>query len=76
MGGFYENALTKSINGLYKAKVIHRHSWKNREAVELATLAWVDRFNHRRRLESIGNIPPAAAEAAYYRQLDESARAA
>jgi putative transposase len=44
--------------------------------VELATLAWVDWFNHRRLLEPIGNVPPAEAEAAYYRQLDESAKAA
>jgi len=56
--------------------VIHRQSWKNREAVELATLTWVDWYNHRRLLEPIGNIPPAEAEAAYYQQLDESALAA
>jgi len=76
MGDSYDNALTETINGLYKAKVIRLHSWKNREAVELATLAWADWFNHRRLLESIGNIPPGAAEAAYYRQLGESAKAA
>lgn len=76
MGDSYDNVLTETINGLYKAKVIHCHSSKNREAVELATLAWVDWLNHRRRLESIGNIPSAVAEAAYYRQLDESVRAA
>jgi transposase InsO family protein len=39
-----------------------------REAVELATLTWVDWFNHRRLLEPIGNIPPTEAEANYYRQ--------
>ncbi|XFB08415.1 IS3 family transposase, partial [Azotobacter salinestris] len=44
--------------------------------VELSTLAWVDWFNHRRLLEPIGNIPPAEAEATYYRQLDESAMVA
>jgi putative transposase len=48
--------------------VIHRRSWKNREAVELATLDWVDWFNHKRLLEPIGNIPPAEAEANYHRQ--------
>jgi putative transposase len=61
---------------LYKAEVIYRQSWKNRESVELATLAWVDWFNHRRLLEPIGNIPPAEAEEKYYQQLTESAQAA
>ena len=56
--------------------MIHRQSWKSREAVELATLEWVDGFNHRRLLEPIGNIPPAEAEASYYQQLTESAMAA
>jgi putative transposase len=76
VGDSYDNALAETINGLYKAEVIHRQSWKSREAVELATLAWVDWFNHRRLLEPIGNVPPAEAEAAYYQQLDESAKAA
>jgi transposase InsO family protein len=68
VGDSYDNALAETINGLYKAKVIHRRSWKNREAVELATLDWVDWFNHKRLLEPIGNIPPAEAEANYHRQ--------
>ncbi len=68
VGDSYDNALAETINGLYKAEVIHRRSWKNREAVELATLEWVDWFNHRRLLSSIGNIPPAEAEEIYYRQ--------
>ncbi|SFF67825.1 Transposase InsO and inactivated derivatives, partial [Fontimonas thermophila] len=68
VGDSYDNALAETINGLYKAELIHRRSWKNLEAVELATLDWVDGFNHRRLLGSIGNIPPAEAEAAYYRQ--------
>jgi len=76
VGDSYDNALAETINGLYKAEVIHRQSWKGREAVELATLAWVDWFNHRRLLEPIGNVPPAEAEAAYYRQRDEAAMAA
>lgn len=49
----------KPINGLYKVKLIHKQSWKNREAVELTTLTWVDWFNHRRLLGPIGHIPPA-----------------
>ena len=56
--------------------MIHRRSWKSREAVELATLQWVDWFNHRRLLEPIGNIPPAEAEANYYQQTRELAMAA
>lgn len=67
VGDSYDNALAETINGLYKAEVIHRQSWKNGEAVELATLEWVDWYNHRRWLEPIGNVPPAEAEAAYYR---------
>ncbi len=76
VGDSCDNALAETINGLYKAEVIHRQPWKSREAVELATLTWVDWYNNRRRLRSIGNIPPAEADAAYYRQLDESARVA
>lgn len=68
VGDSYDNALAESINSLYKAEVIHRCSWKNLQAVELATLDWVDWFNHNRLLEPIGHIPPAEAEEAYYRQ--------
>lgn len=68
VGDSYDNALAETINGLYKAEVIHRRSWRNREAVEMATLDWVHWFNHKRLLGPIGNIPPAEAEAAYYRQ--------
>ncbi len=64
----YDNALAETINGLYKAEVIHRRSWKTLQEVELATLDWVDWFNHKRLLGPIGNIPPAEAEAAYDRQ--------
>ncbi|MGQ7249798.1 IS3 family transposase [Halomonas sp. V046] len=76
VGDSYDNALAETINGLYKAEVIHRSSWPTRSAVELATLEWVNWFNHRRLLESIGNIPPAEAEALYYQQSTESAQAA
>ena len=76
VGDSYDNALAETINGLYKTEVIHRQSWKSREAVELETLKWVDWFNHRRLLEPIGNIPPAEAERNYYQQLTESAMAA
>jgi putative transposase len=68
-GDSYDNALAETINGLYKAELIHRRGpWKTREAVELATLEWVSWFNHHRLLEPIGYIPPAEAEANYWRQ--------
>ena len=71
-GDSYDNALAETINGLYKAELIHRRTpWKSQEAVELATLEWVAWFNHHRLLESIGYIPPAEAEANYYQQLSE-----
>jgi putative transposase len=71
VGDSYDNALAETINGLYKAEVIHRRGpWRSFEAVEFATLEWVDWFNKRRLLEPIGNIPPAEAEAAYYAQLE------
>jgi putative transposase len=69
-GDSYDNALAETINGLYKTELIHRRApWKTRQAVELATLEWVAWFNHQRLLEPIGYIPPAEAEANYYRQL-------
>jgi len=76
-GDSYDNALAETINGLYKAEVIHRRGpWRNRDAVEYATLEWIEWFNNRRLLEPIGNVPPAELEAAYYRQQDESAMVA
>ena len=69
-GDSYDNALAETINGLYKTELIHRRApWKTREAVEIATLEWVSWFNTIRLLEPIGYIPPAEAEANYYRQL-------
>ena len=77
VGDSYDNALTETINGLYKAEVIHRRGpWRSFEAVEYATLEWVDWFNHRRLLEPIGNIPPAEAEEHYYATIEQSAMAA
>ena len=77
VGDSYDNALAETINGLYKAEVIHRRGpWRSFESVEFATLEWVDWFNNRRLLEPIGNIPPAEAEARYYAMLDEPAMAA
>ena len=76
-GDSYDNALAETINGLYKAELIHRRGpWKTKAAVELATLEWVVWFNTQRLLGPIGYIPPAEAEANYYRQLAEPAVAA
>ena len=73
-GDSYDNALAETINGLYKTELIHRRGpWKTRESVELATLEWVHWFNHIRLLEPIGYVPPAEAEANYWRQLASEA---
>ncbi len=77
VGDSYDNALAETINGLYKAEVIHRRGpWRSFEAVECATLTWVDWFNNRRLLEPIGNIPPAEAEQCYYAMLEQTDMAA
>ena len=77
VGDSYENALAETINGLYKTEVIRpRGPWRTMDAVEYATLQWVDWFNNRRLLEPIGDIPPAEFEQAYYDQLEGQAVAA
>jgi transposase InsO family protein len=77
VGDSYDNALAETINGLYKAEIIHRRGpWRNFEAVEFATLEWVDWFNNRRLMEPIGYIPPAEAEERYYATLNEQKLAA
>ena len=73
-GDSYDNALAETINGLYKAELIHRRApWKTKESVELATLEWVAWYNNHRLMEPLGDIPPAEAEANYYRQLASQA---
>ncbi len=65
----YDNALAESVIGLFKTELIRpRGPWRTAEQVELATLEYVDWFNHRRLYEACGDIPPAELEAAYYRQ--------
>jgi putative transposase len=77
VGDSYDNALAETINGLYKAEVVHRRGpWRSFEAVEYATLEWVDWFNNKRLLEPIGNVPPAEAEKRYYAMPDETPVAA
>ncbi|EEY3225186.1 IS3 family transposase [Escherichia coli] len=75
-GDSYDNAMAESINGLYKAEVIHRKSWKHRAEVELATLTWVDWYNNRRLLGRLGHTPPAEAEKAYYASIGNDELAA
>jgi putative transposase len=77
VGDSYDNAVAETINGLYKAEVIHRRGpWRNFDAVEFATLEWVDWFNNRRILEPIGFIPPAEAAEHYFAMLNRTAMAA
>ena len=71
VGDSYDNALAETVIGLFKTEVIHRRGpWHSLEAVEFATLEWVNWFNTRRLLEPIGHVPPAEAEAAYYAALE------
>jgi transposase InsO family protein len=68
-GDAYDSALAETVIGLFKTEVIRRRGpWRSLEAVEFATLEWVDWFNHRRLLEPIGYVPPAEYEARYYEQ--------
>jgi transposase InsO family protein len=77
VGDSYDNALAETVIGLFKTEVIRRRGpWRTMEAVEFATLEWVDWINTRRLLEPIGNIPPAEAEARYYAQMEAPALAA
>ena len=74
VGDSYDNSLAESTIGLYKTELIRRHGpWRTLEDVELATLAYVDWYNHRRLHSQIGNLPPAELEATYYRQLGQAA---
>ena len=77
VGDSYDNALAETINGLYKTEVIRRRGpWRNIDAVEYATLEWVDWWNNRRLLEPIGYVPPAEYEATYYRSQQSPAEVA
>src|SRR3954468_8394401 len=77
VGDSYDNALAETINGLFKAEVIHRRGpWRSFEAVEFATLGWVDWVKTRGLFEPLGNVPPIEAEARYYAQTRVTALAA
>jgi transposase InsO family protein len=74
-GDSYDNALAETIIGLFKTEVIGKNGpWRSLEEVEFATLEWVDWFNHRRLLSSIGNVPPAEFEAMYYASRQSPAK--
>jgi putative transposase len=73
VGDSYDNAMAESVIGLFKTELIRRHGpWRGPDAVEIATLEWVDWFNNQRLFEAIGDIPPAEAEAIYYRPNEPS----
>jgi transposase InsO family protein len=77
VGDSYDNALAETVIGLFKTEVIHpRGPWRTLDAVEYATLEWVDWFNNRRLLASIGHVPPAEYEQAYHRFTEAQAMAA
>jgi putative transposase len=74
VGDSYDNALAETVIGLFKTEVINRRGpWRSLEAVEFATLEWVDWFNNRRLLEPIGHLPPAEYEEAYYQSQETPA---
>jgi putative transposase len=74
VGDSYDNSLAESTIGLYKTELIRRRGpWRTLAEVELATLAYVDWYNHRRLHGQIGNLPPAELEATYYRHLGQAA---
>ncbi len=73
VGDSYDNAMAESVIGLFKTELIRRQGpWRGPDAVEIATLEWVDWFNNRRLFEALGNIPPAEAEANHYRTTEPS----
>ena len=72
-GDAYDNALADTVIGLFKTEVIRRQGpWRHLDAVEMATLTWVDLFNTRRLLGPIGDMPPAEYEARYYQPATEA----
>ncbi len=77
VGDSYDNALAETIIGLYKTELIHQQGpWRGLDAVEYATLEWIDWFNNRRLLEPIGHVPPVEREQEYYRLNTSQAHAA
>src|SRR5512135_1800602 len=77
VGDSYDNALAETVIGLFKTEVIRRRGpWRHVDAVEFATLEWVDWFNHRRLLEPLGYVPPAEYEARYYAERERVVMAA
>ena len=72
-GDSYDNALAETINGLYKAELIHRRApWKTKESLELATLEWVWWWNHQRLHGELDMRTPLEVEQAYYADLESA----
>jgi len=72
-GDSYDNALAETVNGLYKTELVQRHGpWRSLDELELATLEYIDWFNHRRLHSACGYRPPAEYEAIYYAQNNAS----
>lgn len=68
------SAALAAVGAFFKAELIRRHApWRTVESVELATLSWVDWWNHRRLHGACNDVPPAEFEAHYYAQSDGSA---
>jgi len=75
-GDSYDNALAESIIGLYKTELVRNQGpWRGLDDLELATLEWVDWFNHRRLFHELGRIPPAEYEERYYQQTESHQQA-
>ena len=76
IGDSYDNALAESVNGLYKTELIRRQGpWRNVDHVELATLAYVEWFNHRRLHSELDHVPPAEFETHHYHHVPRGANA-
>jgi putative transposase len=74
-GDSYDNALAETIIGLYKTELVrNKGPWRGLDDLELATLEWVDWFNHRRLFHDLGRIPPAEHESNYYRRKESQPR--
>ncbi len=75
-GDSYDNALAETVNGLYKAELIHRQGpWRTVDQVELATSEWVHWWNTQRLHSACGDVPPVEYEAAYRATLQATAAA-
>ena len=62
VGDSYDNALAETVNGLYKAELIHAQGpWTSVGEVELATLRWVHWWNTKRLHEALDYATPTGS---------------